>query len=328
MACVHVTHVAVAVITDHQGRVLISKRPDHVHQGGKWEFPGGKLEAAENIETALVRELQEELGITPLEYRPLMRFRHDYPDKSVFLDVWVVNAFSGNPSGRESQPIIWKAIDELDPDDFPEANAAIVKAIRLPTRHLITGRFEHIYDFEQRLNNALECGLRLVQLRLEQQWLVTNGARFMNDVVAVSRRLCRDFGATLMFNLGAADRIVPGVNEGIHLNSRRLMQTFERPGADLVSASCHDELELGHADRLGLDFALLSPVQRTVSHPGAIALGWDKFRVLSDTTSLPVFALGGVSLSDMKLSWKQGAQGIAAISAFWDTDRSVQGGRE
>jgi 8-oxo-dGTP diphosphatase len=72
----------------------------------------------------------------------------------------------------------------------------------------------------------------------------------------------------------------------------------------------------------------LSPVQQTVSHPGVIVLGWDKFRVLSDTTSLPVFALGGVSLSDMKLSWKQGAQGIAAISAFWDTDRSVQGGRE
>ena len=163
MSRVHVTHVAVAVITDHQGRVLISKRPDHVHQGGKWEFPGGKLEAAENVEAALVRELREELDITPLDCRPLMRFRHDYAEKSVFLDVWMVNAFSGNPHGREGQPVIWKAVDELDPDTFPAANAAILKAIRLPSRHLITGRFENIDDFELRLNIALDAGIRLVQ---------------------------------------------------------------------------------------------------------------------------------------------------------------------
>ena len=328
MACADVTHVAVAVITDQRGRVLISKRPDHVHQGGKWEFPGGKLETAEDVEAALVRELREELDITPLDYRPLMRFRYDYPEKSVLLDVWMVNAFSGYPLGRENQPVLWKAIDELDADAFPDANAAILKAIRLPSRHLITGRFENIDEFERRLNRALENGIRLVQLRLEQQWLVSNGVGSMRDVIAVSRRLCRRFGATLMFNLAAADAIRPGCDEGIHLNSRRLMQTVDRPGAGLVSASCHNERELGHADRLDLDFALLSPVQKTASHPGAVALGWDRFRTICDTASLPVYALGGVSLSDLAQSWKHGAQGIAAISAFWDTDSSGKAGGE
>jgi 8-oxo-dGTP diphosphatase len=317
MICPGVTHVAVAVITDQQRRVLISKRPDHVHQGGKWEFPGGKLEDTESVESALARELQEELGITPLEYRPLMRFRHDYPDKSVFLDVWIVSAFSGEPHGKEDQTILWKAIDELDTEAFPEANTSIVKAVRLPSHHLITGRFENIADFERRLNSALETGIRLVQLRLKQQWLDSNSVKSMDEVIAVSRRLCRRFNAMLMFNL-ASDAIMPDAGEGIHLSSRRLMQAIEKPHAGLVSASCHDERELDHAEKLGLDFALLSPVQQTSSHPCAVTLGWDKFRALSDTTSMPVYALGGMSLSDMERSWQQGAQGIAAISAFWD----------
>lgn len=321
------THVAVAVIKDKQGRVLISKRPDHVHQGGKWEFPGGKLETAEKVEAALVRELQEELDITPLEYRPLMRFHHDYPGKPVLLDVWMVTAFSGIPRGRENQSIVWKAIDELDEDEFPEANATIIRATRLPARHLITGRFENIDDFERRLRGSLDNGIRLVQLRLEQPWLVSNGVRSMNDVVAASRRLCRDYGATLIFNLPVADAISPGAGEGVHLNSRRLMQALERPCAGLVSASCHDAHELGHAAGLGLDFALLSPVQRTMSHPGAVALGWDGFRAIVDATALPVFALGGLSLSDLEQSWKQGAQGIAGIGAFWNTAPALRAGR-
>jgi len=321
-----VTHVAVAVIADRQGRVLISKRPDHTHQGGKWEFPGGKLEAAERVESALVRELQEELDITPLDYRPLIRFRHDYPDKAVLLDVWMVSAFSGNPHGREGQPIVWKAVDELEAGAFPAANAAIIRAARLPSRHLITGRFENIGDFEQRLGRSLENGIRLVQLRLDRQWLVSNDVKSMHEIVAVSRRLCRGFGARLVFNLPAADAISPGANEGIHLNSRRLMQTLERPFAGMISASCHDAHELEHTSRLDLDFALLSPVQPTASHPGATALGWDGFRSIVDAATLPVFALGGVSESDLVRSWNHGAQGVAGISAFWGTCRSRQGG--
>lgn len=322
MACVQVTQVAVAVIRDQQGRVLISKRPDHVHQGGKWEFPGGKLEAGEDVETALVRELREELDITPLDYRPLIRLRHDYPDKAVLLDVLMVDAFSGTAHGREGQRVTWNAIDELETEDFPEANAAIVKAIKLPDRHLITGDFANTGDFEQRLYTALTNGIRLVQLRLTQQWLASGGNRTARDVIAVSRGLCHDFAARLMFNLPADNTIEAGTDEGIHLNSRRLMHGIGRPEAGLVSASCHNERELDQAYRLGLDFALLSPVQNTVSHPGAETLGWPGFQALSEKASLPVFALGGMHSSDLEKSWQYGAQGIAAISEFWNIGRS------
>ena len=81
-------HVVAAVIRS-EGKILLSKRLDHVHQGGKWEFPGGKVETDEAVTAALVRELQEELAITPTDFQPLIQIHHDYPDKHIFLDVWV-----------------------------------------------------------------------------------------------------------------------------------------------------------------------------------------------------------------------------------------------
>lgn len=122
-------HVAVAVICNSDGHILISKRPNHVHQGGLWEFPGGKLEAGETLESALKRELLEELGIAPNAYEPLVEIQHDYPDKSVLLDVWRVTDFSGEPYGREQQPVCWVAPEALVNYEFPEANLAIIRAI-------------------------------------------------------------------------------------------------------------------------------------------------------------------------------------------------------
>ena len=74
-------HVAAAVIRDGSGQILIARRADSQHQGGLWEFPGGKVEADESVETALARELHEELGIVVGAARPLIQVRHDYLDK-------------------------------------------------------------------------------------------------------------------------------------------------------------------------------------------------------------------------------------------------------
>jgi len=122
-------HVAVAVIINSEGHILIAKRPDHVHQGGLWEFPGGKVEANESLETALERELFEELGIELVACQPLLGIHHDYSDKQVFLDVWSVTAFSGEAYGREQQPIRWVASEALCEYGFPEANQPIIKAL-------------------------------------------------------------------------------------------------------------------------------------------------------------------------------------------------------
>ncbi len=125
-------HVAVGVVCNDGGEILIARRPQHLHQGGFWEFPGGKVEAGESVVDALGRELLEELGITiePKACQPLIEISHDYPDKQVFLDVWWVNGFAGEPEGREGQPLQWVARQQLSEYEFPAANVDIVTAIK------------------------------------------------------------------------------------------------------------------------------------------------------------------------------------------------------
>lgn len=125
-------HVAVGVLRDALGRVLIARRLEHTHQGGLWEFPGGKVEPGETVLQALVRELLEELGVEVQAARPLVEVRHDYPEKSVLLDVWEVTLFQGQAYGREGQPLRWVEIAELADYAFPVANQPILTALRQP----------------------------------------------------------------------------------------------------------------------------------------------------------------------------------------------------
>lgn len=122
-------HVAVGVIVDAQHNILIALRPDDSHQGGLWEFPGGKVELGETVQQALARELNEELGIQATAFSPLINIHHDYGDKAVHLDVWWVDAFSGQPEGREGQPVQWVAAKVLADYEFPKANEPIIAAV-------------------------------------------------------------------------------------------------------------------------------------------------------------------------------------------------------
>ncbi|MCB1779591.1 MAG: 8-oxo-dGTP diphosphatase MutT [Candidatus Competibacteraceae bacterium] len=124
-----IIHVAVGILTNAAGEVLITRRPDHVHQGGLWEFPGGKVEEGEPAAAALSRELHEELGITVQAAEPWLHVRHDYPDKCVFLDVWRVVVWRGEPHGREGQPLTWALPAGLQKRAFPAADAPIITAL-------------------------------------------------------------------------------------------------------------------------------------------------------------------------------------------------------
>ena len=98
-------------------------------QGGLWEFPGGKVEVDETIQQALVRELKEELDIIAECFEPLVVIEHDYGDKIVRLDVWLVTQFDGVPVGCEGQQVKWSTIDELTRYEFPAANKKIIEKI-------------------------------------------------------------------------------------------------------------------------------------------------------------------------------------------------------
>ncbi|WP_102797235.1 8-oxo-dGTP diphosphatase MutT [Bowmanella denitrificans] len=123
-----VVHVAVGVILRQQ-QVFITLRDPSLHQGGKWEFPGGKVEAGETVTQALIRELQEEVGIEVSSSQPFMLIEHDYGDKQVKLDIHLVSDFRGEPHGLEGQQGRWVDVSELDTYQFPEANMPILNKL-------------------------------------------------------------------------------------------------------------------------------------------------------------------------------------------------------
>lgn len=128
-----VLRVVVGVIVDPNGQILIAKRSKDAHQGGLWEFPGGKIEPNETATEALIRELEEEIGIQPIDYRSWMTINHQYSDKSVSLDIWRVDKFKGTVCGQEGQPICWVGPDQLDQYTFPEANQPIINKLKQET---------------------------------------------------------------------------------------------------------------------------------------------------------------------------------------------------
>ncbi|WP_068544852.1 8-oxo-dGTP diphosphatase MutT [Thalassotalea crassostreae] len=123
-----VVHVAVGVIYKKQ-QFFLTKRLDDAHQGGKWEFPGGKVEKDETVHEALHRELKEEIAIDTLAMQPLIDINHDYGDKKVLLEVFLVDQFIGEPSAQEGQGQGWFSVAQLTSIDFPKANEAIVNKI-------------------------------------------------------------------------------------------------------------------------------------------------------------------------------------------------------
>lgn len=122
--------VAAALLIDAQNRVLLAQRPADKSMAGLWEFPGGKVEAGETVSAALARELHEELGIHVQTAAPWLQVRHAYADRQVLLDVWQVDAYQGEPQGREGQPLAWVAVTGLREVDFPAADAPIIAALR------------------------------------------------------------------------------------------------------------------------------------------------------------------------------------------------------
>ncbi len=306
-------HVAVGVIRNAKGEVLIALRSPQSHQGGLWEFPGGKLEAGENAFGALGRELKEELGLQLQSAHPLIKITHQYPDRSVLLDVWSVSHFEGVPSGREGQPVKWVPISALHKENFPPANAPIINTLQLPGEIAITRTAKSRNELMAILGALIKKGLPAIQLRQKQ----LSAAEYA-DWFHAATRLCQRHQVLLFAN--ASPELSGELNAvAVHLTSRILMQQNQCPVADgvLLSAACHNAEQLAHAEALGVHLAMLSPVSTTAKvHDTGQVLGWDGFQALSDQVSLPVYALGGLRRNELGLARRFGAHGIAGIRAF------------
>lgn len=294
-----VVNVAVGVIYNVTGEVLISYRDAKQHQGDKWEFPGGKIEMNETPSQALIRELQEEVGITAISIEPLIKLTHDYGDKCVCLHVMSVHSFTGDAHGKEGQPIQWVPPACIKAEHFPAANKAIIDAINLPKVVVITDCNRAIPKNEMGIFRAPQLS-HSAFIQASRMFISANpnAIKVLNTTVARWKEL--------------------GVDQqvGLHLSSMEAKEYQSRPVGDevLLGMSCHNINELMLAAKLQMNYVLLSPVLKTTSHPDAEGLGWLAFSKLAELACMPVYALGGLSRVDLAIAQKNGAQGVAGIT--------------
>lgn len=337
-----VIHVACGVLVDAAGRVLLAQRPEGKIAAGWWEFPGGKIEAAETALAALTRELAEELGVVVRAAEPLIRFSHHYSNRTVVLDTWRVTAFDGEPRGCEGQALRWLAVP-----DFRQVSpllptvTPIERALQTPDHYVFTPPAMAI----EKVLTGLSQLPRGAWLRLRLPLL--DDAQYEIAARAVLLQ-ARPLGIKIFVDR-AAERVTALGADGWHCTSAVLMQLKRHPFAPLdplpspspqgggafhspppcgeglgegvvvplTAVSVHNEQQLAHAEALGFNAAVLGPVLPTATHADAAVLGWAGFAALRADRALPVLAIGGLGAAQQAEARAANAQGVAGISAYW-----------
>jgi len=305
-------HVVAGVLTDARGRILLARRLEGRELAGLWEFPGGKLEPGETPEAALVRELDEELGIKAEVGEPLICVPHATPRKRLRLDVRRIRRWQGTPKGREGQALAWVQPEKLPRYDMPPADRPVVAALMQPDRYLITGaptaddaawltqvETAITHHFIKRMQVRMPGIERSRQRDLLTALLARPALREVGIWVNGEPDLAQEFGL------------------GLHLRSAQLHDpVILAQGLPHLAASCHTLDDLKQARALGCQFVVLGPVLPTATHPGHPGIGWDGFAALREYSDLPIYALGGLTPEDITSARQHGAQGIAAIRSL------------
>lgn len=308
MANPSLVEVAAAVLIRPDNSFLLACRPAGKPYAGYWEFPGGKIEADESPLQALTRELDEELGITVRQATPWLTRTFTYPHATVRLRFYRVTDWQGELTPRERQQFAWQTAEKITVSPLLPANMPVLRSLALPSIYAITRTVET--DMEASLlsiGQTLGNGVKLLQIR--QKAMSYDRLEYFSKAVLP---LARNHQTIMLINenIPLAQALQA---DGVHLTAAQLRSLHSRPAVNWCGASCHNAQELQRAEQLGVDFVTLSPVQPTLSHPGAPSLGWEKFAALIRDYPLPVYALGGLLPADLKIAREHGAHGIAMM---------------
>jgi len=294
-----IVDVAIAILI-HRGKILVGWREEQQHQGGKHEFPGGKVEQGETPEEACRREIYEEVGIGLKDWHQFDYIHHEYDD--IIVNLHLFHSYVPDELlNLIHQPWAWYTRDQLLHLNFPKANKNIIKRLYWP--HLI------------KISNTLkpvENSDVLLYWRIEE---------FEPQYIEQLTGLDEGQRSNLIINIAMWQQLSPELQKQIktvHLKQSQLMSLHKgdlEVGVRFIAA-CHDAVSLQHAQQLGCDGVFVSPVKVTETHPDASALGWERFADLAQDSQIPVFALGGVHPDDLATAQQHGAYGLAGIRNF------------
>ncbi len=325
--------VAVAILQRPDGTVLWCSRPEGKPYAGYWEFPGGKVEPGETVWQALVREIDEELGIRAQAGGPWLVIEHDYPHAKVRLHFMRVWQFEGEPLAKEGQGFCWASLQADDPRITPilPATLPLLKSLSLPTQMWLT-QFERfgVQAGAQRLADALahHTGLAMPLVQFREKAL---GAPEQVAALTALLKVAALHELTVLINSDCEPaishlqtRYADGSYDlpwGIHWAEHHLLDPSfsdrRTPFAGRIqTASVHSAQSLAQAGDKGLHAAVLGTVLPSKTHPDGSVLGWAGFEAMAQHTAIPVYAIGGLSLSEERIAHEHGAHGVAVQRAW------------
>ncbi|MEH1709379.1 thiamine phosphate synthase [Acinetobacter pittii] len=294
-----IVDVAIAILI-HRGKILVGWREEQQHQGGKHEFPGGKVEQGETPEEACRREIYEEVGIGLKDWHQFDYIHHEYDD--IIVNLHLFHSYVPDELlNLIHQPWAWYTRDQLLHLNFPKANKDIIKRLYWP----------HLIKISNTLN-PVESSEALLYWRIENE-----SEQYIEQLTALNEGQ----RSNLIINVDIWHQLSPELQKQIktvHLKQSQLMNLHK---GDLTVgvryiAACHDAVSLKQAQQIGCDAVFISPVKPTTTHPEAVVLGWERFSDLAQNSQIPVFALGGVHPEDLATAQQHGAYGLAGIRNF------------
>lgn len=297
-------HVAIALLL-YRGKVLVGWRNADQHQGNKYEFPGGKIEAGETPVEACRREIFEEVGIGIQQWHAFDVIHHVYDDVEVFLHLF--HATVPEQYLHDIQkPWTWYGRDQLFELNFPKANQAIVQRLFWAHQIKISQNLSALNIEKKRADNPQFFYFRTTADQIAVTQISQLAANALSRLI-VNIELWQQLPEHLQKSIAA-----------VHYKQHQLMDLHieQLPIGLRCIAACHDLVSLQRAQILGFDAVMLSPVFATQTHPEAKGLGWEKFAEYAKTCDLPVFALGGLSQADLAIAQQHYAYGIAGIRNF------------
>ena len=290
-------HVAIALLF-HQNKVLVGWREAKQHQGNKHEFPGGKVEAGETPVDACRREVFEEVGVGIQHWHAFDIICHEYDD--VIVNLHIFQAAVPAALLKDIQvPWTWFSRPQLLELNFPQANRAIVQRLVWQQAIKVSEDLKHLANLPKqkllywRVEPNAACKVELSEYCIEQ----------LGQVI-INLELWKQLNTIQQHAIAA-----------IHLKQSQLMQLQKgdlKVGQRYIAA-CHDIVSAQHAQQIGCEAILLSPVLVTTTHHDATPLGWEKFQQIAEFVDIPVFALGGLTQHDFATAEQHHAYGIAGV---------------